>query len=77
MTDTKVPAGYENDVHLCVKKRTGRVWYTLGSSCCHVSIGSDVYGDSLREMTNLFPDFEFAILPYETRKASPFKLVQE
>jgi hypothetical protein len=77
MTDTRVPAGYENDVHLCVKKRTGRVWYSLGSGCAHYTIGSDVYGDALREMVATFPEYEFAILPYAVRKAHPFTLVQE
>lgn len=67
---------YAQDVHICVKKRTGRVWYSYDSGCCHTSntYGITIYGNDVKKLTERYPDYEFAIRPYEPRKASPFKL---
>ena len=73
MADSKVPAGYENNVHLCVKKRTGHTWYCVSSSTTHYT-NADIFADELAELTAHFPEFEFAIKPYERRKLAPFRL---
>lgn len=73
MTKTNVPAGYEDSIHLCVRKRTGRTWYAVGSMVAHYT-NADIFDNVLVEMVSHFPELEFAVKPYETRRPHPFRL---
>jgi hypothetical protein len=70
---------YRGDVHVCVKKRTGRTWYSVGSASCHTSneYGVTIFENDVRKLEERNREYQFAVLAYEPRKAHPFTLVFE